>query len=209
MPPGLPTGVRLIAGALDQDSQLGLLADLREILRAAPLYTPTMPRSGRPFSVAMTNCGPLGWVSDKAGGYRYQACHPVTGEAWPAMPPRLIDLWRRHAGYPHLPEACLVNHYRPGARLGSHADLDEVNREAPVLSVSLGCDAVFHVGGPRRSDRKVRFILRSGDILVLGGPSRDAVHGIDRIVPDTSGLVQSVIDGGGRINLTMRRVTPA
>jgi alkylated DNA repair protein (DNA oxidative demethylase) len=150
----------------------------------------------------MTNCGPLGWVSDKERGYRYQATHIETGRPWPPMPQRLLDLWRDHAAFDGPPEACLINHYPAGAKMGSHRDKDEDEPRAPVLSVSLGDDAVFHVGGSKRADPKVRVTLRSGDVCLLGGPARFAFHGIDRILPGTSDLVP----GGGRINLTLRRV---
>lgn len=162
-----------------------------------------MPRTGKAFSVRMSNCGPLGWVSDKVGGYRYQAMHPVTGEPWPEMPQLLMDLWRELTGYPHPPEACLINFYAGGTKMGSHVDRDEADRAAPVLSVSLGDSAVFHVGGPKRGDPKTRVTLASGDVLLLEGPSRFAYHGIDRILPGTSDLIPD----GGRINLTLRRVT--
>jgi alkylated DNA repair protein (DNA oxidative demethylase) len=170
---------------------------------AAPFYLPAMPRSGRPLSVHMTNCGTLGWMTDKAGGYRYQATHPVTGRPWPAIPAMLLELWREIAEYDAQPEACLVNFYAPNARLGSHRDDNEDDTRAPVLSVSLGDEAVFHVGGLRRSDPKVRLTLSSGDVVVLGGAARLAYHGVDRIRPGTSDLLAE----GGRLNLTLRRVT--
>ena len=170
---------------------------------SAPLFQPRMPKTGQPFSVKMTNCGPLGWVSDKERGYRYQATHIETGRPWPPMPQRLLDLWRDHAAFDGPPEACLINHYPAGAKMGSHRDKDEDEPRAPVLSVSLGDDAIFHVGGSKRGDPKVRVTLRSGDVCLLGGPARFAFHGIDRILPGTSDLVP----GGGRINLTLRRVT--
>lgn len=172
------------------------------VIREAPLYVATMPRSGKPLSVRMSNCGPLGWLTDKAGGYRYQATHPDTGSPWPPMPSLLLDLWRDVAAYPAPPQACLINLYSGAARMGSHRDADEDDFSAPVVSVSLGDDAIFHVGGLRRSDPKQRMILRSGDVVVLGGPSRLAYHGIDRVLAGTSDLVPA----GGRINLTLRRV---
>jgi DNA oxidative demethylase len=151
----------------------------------------------------MTNCGPLGWVSDKDRGYRYQATHPVTGAPWPPMPRALLDIWFDVSGYPAPPEACLINFYAPDARMGSHRDEDEEDMAAPVVSVSLGDDATFHVGGWQRTGRKHRLVLRSGDLVVLGGDARKAYHGVDRIHPCTSQLLAR----GGRINLTMRRVT--
>ncbi len=179
-----------------------LLGAVRCVIATAPLYRPTMPRTDKPFSVTMTNCGELGWVSDKDGGYRYQATHPVTGRPWPPIPPVLLALWDALSGYPAPPEACLVNVYGADAKLGSHADTDELEFAAPVLSVSLGDVATFHVGGTRRSDPKVRMRLHSGDVVILGGASRRAYHGIDRIHPGTSDLLAE----GGRINLTLRRV---
>lgn len=167
-----------------------------------------MPRTGRPFSVRMTNCGPLGWVSDAARGYRYQATHPDNGQPWPPIPAVLRNLWVEVGGYPFPPEACLVNYYAPGARMGSHCDQDEEDEAAPVLSVSLGDDAIFHVGGTRRTDPKQRLTLRSGDVFVLGGPARFAYHGIDRVHAGTSWLLREHgIADSGRINLTLRRVT--
>jgi alkylated DNA repair protein (DNA oxidative demethylase) len=198
------TGWRHLAGFLTAGQQQALLAEVRAVIEAAPLFTPTMPRTGRPFSVRMSNCGPLGWVSDQAGGYRYQATHPGTGRPWPLMPAMLLDLWNEVGGYPAPAEACLINYYAPGARMGSHRDEDEEDRAAPVVSISLGEDATFHVGGLRRGDPKRRLTLRSGDVFVLAGPARLAYHGIDRIHAGTSTLLVE----GGRINLTLRRVKP-
>lgn len=194
---------RYLPGALSRAEQDQALSAVLAIIDAAPLFTPTMPRTGKPFSVAMTNAGALGWVSDQANGYRYQATHPVTGRGWPPMPDLIVGLWRDHARYPLLPEACLINVYREGAKMGSHVDRDENDHAAPVLSLSLGDDAVFHVGGLTRGGKKDRVVLRSGDIVVLEGASRFAHHGIDRVHAGTSDLVP----GGGRINLTLRRVT--
>lgn len=203
-PPRLPDGFILIPGALSPAAQSDLLSKIHDVILSAPLFQPRMPRTGQPFSVKMTNCGSLGWVSDKERGYRYQATHLETGHPWPPIPEPLLDLWRTHANCPGLPEACLINHYPAGAKMGSHRDQDEHEPRAPVLSISLGDAAVFHVGGPKRSDPKIRVTLRSGDVCLLAGPSRFAYHGIDRILPGTSPL----IPGGGRINLTLRRVTP-
>jgi DNA oxidative demethylase len=196
-------GFRHLPGNLAPPQQVELLRLIEEVVAAAPFYTPTMPRTGKPFSVRMTNCGPLGWVSDKTGGYRYQASHPVTGRSWPKMPQMLLEIWKAVAGYPGLPEACLVNLYEPGAKMGSHRDEDEQDTSAPVVSISLGDDATFHVGGLQRAASKRRMILKSGDVVVLGGAARMAYHGIDRIHPGTSG----VLPLGGRLNLTLRRVT--
>ena len=194
-------GFRLWPGALSAEAQSGLLDQVLAAIEAAPFHRPTT-RTGRPFSVEMSNLGPMGWVSDR-GGYRYQPTHPVTGAPWPPMPSALTDLWRELTGWPEPPDACLVNLYRDGARMGLHQDLDEQDRSAPVLSVSLGDTAVFRFGaadgGPTRSVR-----LASGDVCALTGPARLARHGIDRILAGSSGL----IPGGGRINLTLRRAGP-
>ncbi|MBC6404564.1 MAG: alpha-ketoglutarate-dependent dioxygenase AlkB [Rhodospirillales bacterium] len=189
-------------GRFDPAAQSRLLADLKTLLAAAPLYRPTMPVSGKPFSVTMSNAGPLGWVSDRRG-YRYQAQHPRTGLPWPPIPDALLALWEALSGYPAPPEACLINRYDAGARLGLHCDSDEAARDAPVLSVSLGDTAVFRLGGPSRKDPTRSIRLNSGDVLRLGGASRQAYHGIDRVLGGSSRL----LPGGGRINLTLRRVT--
>ncbi|MBS0242375.1 MAG: alpha-ketoglutarate-dependent dioxygenase AlkB [Proteobacteria bacterium] len=198
----IPHGFRHLEGYLDNAAQKTLAEVIRRIVAEAPLYVPTMPKTGKPLSVRMTNCGSLGWVTDRDGGYRYQATHPVTGREWPPMPDQLLRLWHDLADYPEEPEACLVNFYDADARLGSHRDSDEANMAAPVVSISLGDDAVFHVGGLKRGGAKERMVLRSGDVVVLGGAARGAFHGVDRIVPGTSTLLAK----GGRINLTMRRV---
>jgi alkylated DNA repair protein (DNA oxidative demethylase) len=191
-------GFRFWPGALSASEQADLLAEVLAAAEQAPFYRPVTP-GGRPFSVEMTNLGPLGWVSDR-GGYRYQPTHPVTGAPWPPMPRALTALWSDLTGWPEPPDACLVNRYREGARMGLHQDLDEQDQSAPVLSVSLGDAAMFRIGaaggGPTRTVR-----LASGDVCALTGPARLARHGIDRIIAGSSTLVP----GGGRINLTLRR----
>jgi alkylated DNA repair protein (DNA oxidative demethylase) len=199
----LTEGVQYLPEHLDRMTQEALVEDIRGVVEAAPLYVPTMPKSGKPMSVRMTNCGELGWVTDRDGGYRYQAQHPVTGDPWPPIPERLMALWRELADYPHPPQACLVNFYSDSARMGLHQDRDEKEFSAPVLSVSLGDDCLFRVGGTKRSDPTVSVRLSSGDVVVLGGAGRLAFHGVDRIYPETSTLLKK----GGRINLTLRRVT--
>jgi len=188
---------------LDRTAQSTLLGAIRQIIARAPLYTPTMPRSGNPMSVRMTNAGPLGWVTDKERGYRYQATHPETGKPWPAIPPMLLDLWDAVAGYAQPPEACLINYYGGAAKMGLHQDKDEEDFAAPVLSVSLGDIGLFRVGGTARKDKTRTFELKSGDVFVLDGADRLAFHGIDRVLPGTSDLLPE----GGRFNLTLRRVT--
>jgi alkylated DNA repair protein (DNA oxidative demethylase) len=195
-------GVRLAPGYLDRVGQEQLLAAVRAVLAAAPLYTPRMPRTGKPMSVRMSNCGPLGWVTDEAG-YRYQPTHPETGAPWPPMPAILLAAWRDLSDYPHPPESCLVNFYDGSARMGAHQDRDEEDFDAPVVSLSLGDTCLFRIGGTRRSDPTRSFPLRSGDAVVLGGKGRLAFHGVDRIMAGTSTLLPE----GGRINLTLRRVT--
>ncbi|ORE92439.1 AlkB, alkylated DNA repair protein [Stappia sp. 22II-S9-Z10] len=195
-------GLAILPGRITPAEQRALAEDIRKIIKKAPLFQPVMPRTGKPFSVEMTNCGPLGWVSDRAG-YRYQPNHPVTGRPWPAIPERLVKLWQ-DLGAPAEPEACLVNIYAEGARLGMHQDRDEATFEAPVVSVSLGDTAVFRLGGTERRGPTRSVRLASGDVVVFGGPSRLIYHGIDRVLSGSSRL----LDGGGRINLTLRRVNP-
>jgi DNA oxidative demethylase len=201
-PPRPLSGFRLVPAYLDPSAQNALLAELSSVFAAAPLYTPRMPKSGKPLSVRMTNCGPLGWVTDEAG-YRYQPLHPQTGNPWPAIPAMVIDAWKALACYPHPPEACLVNYYGPAAKMGLHQDLDERDFDAPVVSLSLGDTCLFRIGGAERSDPTRTLRLASGDAVVLGGRARLAFHGVDRIMPGTSTLLPQ----GGRINLTLRRVT--
>lgn len=198
-----------------------MATDLAAVFAAAPPYTPRMPRTGKPFSVRMTNCGPLGWVSDRAG-YRYQATHPETGAPWPAIPPAALDAWNALGGYAAPPQACLVNLYEAGARMGLHQDRDEDDLFAPVVSLSLGATALFRYGGPKRSDPTRSIRLAGGDALVIGGASRLIHHGVDRLIAEPPGLFADAagpdegrrgpipsrfLPPGGRCNLTLRRVT--
>jgi alkylated DNA repair protein (DNA oxidative demethylase) len=194
--------LRIVAGYLPCEAQEAMLAAVLAVIARAPLYTPRMPRSGKPMSVRMTNCGRLGWMTDE-GGYRYQPTHPRTGAPWPPIPDCLLRSWTELSGYPLTAEACLVNVYGADARMGLHQDRDEEDLAAPVVSLSLGDACLFRIGGTRRHDPTVSFRLASGDALVLGGQARLAFHGVDRIIPGTS----SLLAGGGRINLTLRRVT--
>ncbi len=203
----LTQGRQLWRGGLPPHEQTAILAELRRAEADAPFFTPAMPRTGKPFSVRMTNLGPLGWVSDKERGYRYQATHPVTGEPWPAIPATVLEVWRSVTDYPHDPEACLVNYYAPGTRMGLHQDRDEEDLSAPVVSISLGDDCLFRVGGVSRNGPTKSMRLSSGDVVVLAGASRLAFHGVDRIYPGTSTLLAGWFPQGGRINLTLRRVT--
>ena len=195
-------GLRFVPGYLDRAAQSAMQDALHDVFARAPLYTPRMPKTGKPMSVRMTNCGPLGWVTDERG-YRYQETHPDTGEPWPPMPDILLQAWRELAGYAHPPEACLINLYGPTAKMGLHQDRDEQDFTAPVVSLSLGDTCLFRIGGTKRSDPTRSVRLASGDAVVLGGAARLAFHGVDRIMPGTSTLLPE----GGRINLTMRRVT--
>jgi alkylated DNA repair protein (DNA oxidative demethylase) len=199
-PTVLVRGVAVYQGLLDRAAQEAVLQDVREIVRAAPLFQPVMP-SGRKMSVRMSAAGQFGWISDQ-GGYRYAPTHP-SGVAWPAIPPRILELWRGLAQHPRLPECCLVNFYPPEARMGLHQDRDEADLTAPVVSLSLGDDGLFRVGNVERGGRTESIWLRSGDVAVLGGPSRLVHHGVDRIRPGSSDLLRD----GGRVNITLRVVT--
>lgn len=195
-------GVILWRERFSKTEQQALLNDVLARLEEAPLYRPVMPGSGKSFSVEESNFGSLGWVSDK-DGYRYQPTHPISGKAWPAIPVMLMNLWREIAQAPDA-ECCLVNLYRGDARMGLHQDKDEKAMSAPVVSVSLGDDALFRIGGTTRRGETSSINLASGDVVMFGGPARLAYHGVDRIRPGSS----SLIPGGGRVNLTLRRVTP-
>ncbi len=195
----LPEGLRLLDGYLDAPAQARLLATLREVARAAPPRRMEAAR-GRLMSVAMTSAGRVGWVSDRTG-YRYEPRQP-SGDPWPAIPAPALAIWRAVSGWPADPDCLLLNQYREGARLGLHRDEDEKEFDAPVVSVSLGDPARFRYGGLDRRDPTKSFELRSGDVLVMGGPARLIWHGVDRILFGRSPL----LEGGGRLNLTMRVV---
>ena len=197
-------GVDYFPGYLDRAAQEALSEAIRAVIDLAPLYRPRMPRTGKPFSVRMTNCGRLGWVSDERG-YRYQPRHPETGRPWPPIPESLLAAWTELAPGTPPPEACLVNVYDDKARMGLHQDRDEEELTAPVVSISLGDPAIFRIGGVSRGAPTRSFRLESGDALVFGGPARLAFHGVDRVLPGGSTLLEP----GGRINLTLRRVTRA
>lgn len=198
-------GLVYAPGYLSREEQEELVADLREAVKQAPLFTPRMPRTGKEFSVRMTNCGALGWVSDRERGYRYQATHPETGAPWSPMPRLALRAWDDLSPYKHPPEACLVNFYEASARMGLHQDRDEEDFDAPVVSLSLGDSCLFRIGGTERKSSTKSFKLHSGDAMMLTGPARLAFHGVDRIMAGTSTLLPQ----GGRLNLTLRRVTKA
>lgn len=200
----LLNGTRHLPEYLDRPRQEALVEIIRSVVAEAPLFVPVMPGTGKPMSVRMTNCGPLGWMTDKERGYRYQSTHPMTGKPWPPIPKELLDIWNDVAAYEKPPEACLVNFYSDDARMGLHQDKDEQDLKAPVVSISLGNSCLFRVGGLARHDRTLSVKLSSGDLVVLGGDGRLCFHGVDRIYPATSTLLSN----GGRINLTLRRVNP-
>lgn len=180
-----------------------LVEEVAKIAQAAPFRRLVTP-GGYTMSVAMTNCGRVGWVSDRTG-YRYDPVDPDTGLPWPAMPPAFLDLAVRaaadagFAGYD--PDACLINRYVAGAKLGLHQDKDEKDQWAPIVSVSLGLPAVFLWGGKRRGDPIRRLRLENGDIAVWGGPARFVYHGV---APLKDG--EHPLTGAARINLTFRKV---
>ena len=193
-------GAQFFPACLSREQQVALTSKIRALLPLAPLYTPTMPRSGKPLSVRMTNFGEVGWMSDK-DGYRYQAKHPETGKPWPDIPDSILSIWTSLLPHAPLPDACLVNFYAPTAKMGLHQDRDERDFGVPVLSISLGDTALVRLGGQTRSDATQSFKLSSGDVMILAGEDRLAFHGVDRIYPETSTLLRQ----GGRINITLRK----
>ncbi len=201
-----PEGLILYPGLLSENSCKSLLDAIVAALMQAPLFVPRMPGTGKPFSVRMSNFGPLGWVSDKSKGYRYEPLHPETRQPWPEMPAILQELWAQLVDPALPPEAGLINYYAPGARMGMHVDVDEAALNMPILSISLGWTARFRIGGPRRGGSTQSLMLRHGDVLVMGGTARRCYHGIDRIYPESHVALPTEI-GPGRINITLRRVT--
>ena len=192
-------GVEVHRGYLNDAAQTAMVADLRGVVRAAPLFSPET-RWGRKMSVRMTSAGRYGWYSDRRG-YRYERRHP-SGVDWPPIPPSVLAVWHGVTGLDRAPDCCLVNFYGAGAKMGMHQDRDEANFSWPVVSVSLGDDALFRVGGVERGGPTQSVWLQSGDVAVLGGAARLAHHGIDRVRAGSSSLLPE----GGRINLTMRVV---
>ncbi len=198
----LQPGLFYVPDYLDRAAQEALLADLRACLADAPLYTAHMPKSGLPLSVQMSNCGELGWFTDRDKGYRYEALNPQTGRPWPPIPALAEKAWWDLGDDPQAPQACLVNYYGPSAKMGLHQDRDENALNAPVVSLSLGDTCLFRFGGRNRRDPTRTIKLNSGDAIVLGGEARLAFHGVDRLLPGSSTLLPE----GGRFNLTLRRV---
>lgn len=193
-------GMRLYRNWLDRAAQAALLADLRELVARAPLFSPRTAR-GKPMSVRMTSAGRFGWYSDEKG-YRYVERHP-SGAEWPSIPQHALAAWTSLAGATRAPECCLLNWYAPQARMGLHQDRDEADFSQPVLSISLGDDGLFRIGNASRGGPTESVWLKSGDVVVMGGDARLLFHGIDRIAAGTSTLLGQA----GRINLTLRVVT--
>jgi alkylated DNA repair protein (DNA oxidative demethylase) len=192
-------GVTVWPGWLDADAQAAMVEDLRSVVVAAPFFTPETPR-GRKMSVRMTAAGRYGWVSDRKG-YRYEPRHP-SGVDWPPVPASVLAVWRAVSGVDRDPQCCLVNWYGEGAKMGLHQDRDEADFDMPVVSISLGDEALFRVGGVERGGPTQSIWLRSGDVAVMGGAARLVHHGIDRVRWGSSTLLPR----GGRINLTLRVV---
>ena len=198
----LEDGAFLFRGLAEPAAQ-SLLNEVARIIQTAP-FRYLVTRGGYSMSVAMTNCGRIGWVSDRKG-YRYDPIDPDTGARWPAMPSAFFDLAARAAdaaGFPgYDPDACLINRYLAGSKLGLHQDRDEKDRWAPIVSVSLGLPAVFLWGGKRRADPLRRLRVTHGDVAVWGGPTRFAYHGVAALKDGLHPLT-----GNTRINLTFRKV---
>ncbi|GAB5447196.1 MAG: alpha-ketoglutarate-dependent dioxygenase AlkB [Gymnodinialimonas sp.] len=184
---------------LSAEEQAELVEQVRRVVRAAPLYRPET-RTGRKMSVRMTSAGTFGWISDRSG-YRYDRTHP-DGMEWPPMPPLALQVWRAVSGVARDPQSCLINYYDADAKMGMHQDRDEGDFDMPVVSISLGDEALFRVGGPERGGKTQSIWLKSGDVAVMGGAARLNFHGIDRLRAGSS----SLLPNGGRINLTMRVV---
>ncbi len=192
-------GFKVFHGALDRAGQEAILRDLRAVVAQAPLFSPLTPW-GKPMTVRMTSAGKYGWYADRRG-YRYVDRHP-DGSAWPPIPASILGIWDRFTGLERRPDCCLINVYREGARMGMHQDRDEADFSWPVLSVSLGDDGLFRIGNTQRGGKTESVWLHSGDVVLMGGEARLTYHGVDRIRPGTSTL----LDEGGRINLTLRVV---
>ena len=192
--------VEIWPGLLARPAQEAMLADVLAVMVAAPPFHP-VTRWGKAMSVAMTSAGRFGWYSDRRG-YRYEPRHP-SGQPWPPIPPLILAVWEAVAPAARAPECCLINLYRGSARMGLHQDRDEADLSQPVVSISLGDEALFRVGSVERGGSTESVWLRSGDVCVIGGTARLVHHGIDRVREGSSDLVP----GGGRINLTLRVVT--
>ncbi|UZD90660.1 alpha-ketoglutarate-dependent dioxygenase AlkB family protein [Cognatishimia activa] len=198
-PPLNIRGFQVYKGFLDRAAQESLVDQIRQVASDAPFFAPVTP-SGKQMSVKMTSAGQLGWVTDRSG-YRYQAHHPKGG-TWPEIPESILSIWRAVAACDREPVSCLVNFYGEAARMGMHQDKDEGDFRWPVVSVSLGDDALFRMGTTTRGGKTESLWLTSGDVVVMGGDARLSYHGIDRIRYQSCSLLPK----GGRINLTLRVV---
>lgn len=203
----LPDGVALFRAEVPPDEQLRMLDAVADVIAEAPLFRPQM-KTGPYMINSLTNCGAVGWLSDKRG-YRYEPTHPETGKPWPAIPAMILDCARAVVAKAGLgkfePDACLVNVYSSEGKLSLHRDYDEADFAWPIVSFSFGNDAEFLLGGLKRSDRAIPVTLRSGDVMVIGGASRLRYHGVRRVHAGTSPIAHHVLPEGGRINLTLRR----
>ncbi len=214
----IQNGFEIYKQALNVEAQKQLVDTIGRLIVRSPFYQPTMPRTGKPLNVKMTNMGQYGWVSD-INGYRYQPTHPKTMQAWPDIPQQILDIWQCFTGnsltefnrsnpeqklshWPQ-PQCCLVNHYSANNKMGMHVDMDEQDHITPVLSISLGDDAMFRMGGKQRGGKTNGIKLLSGDIVIFGNEARLNYHGVSKIYSGTSGLLNKP----GRLNLTLRRVT--
>jgi alkylated DNA repair protein (DNA oxidative demethylase) len=192
-------GFEVHRGLLSPEAQAVLVGAVRAVVAAAPLTAPVTP-GGRAMSVRMTSAGRVGWITDRKG-YRYAPRHP-SGMEWPPIPDPVFAIWRAVTGLDREPDCCLINFYGEGARMGLHQDRDEGDFSWPVVSISLGDDALFRMGGTERTDPTRSHWLSSGDVVVMGGPARLAWHGVDRVRHGSSRLLAQ----GGRLNLTLRVV---
>lgn len=191
--------VAIHRGLVDPAGQEAMVADLREVVAKAPLFSPMTPY-GKPMRVRMSSAGRYGWFSDRSG-YRYERSHP-SGAAWPPIPDSVLGIWNRVTGLAREPDCCLINFYDADARMGLHQDRDEADFSFPVVSISLGDQALFRLGNLTRGGKTESTWLNSGDVVVMGGDARLIYHGIDRIRGGSSALLPQ----GGRINLTLRVV---
>ncbi|ALI55769.1 alkylated DNA repair protein (DNA oxidative demethylase) [Celeribacter marinus] len=192
--------MQVFKGLIHTSLQSEIVSDLRDVVREAPVFSPMTPY-GKPMSVRMTSAGRFGWVSDRHG-YRYSETHP-DGAPWPLIPERILNIWDTVAPLARKPECCLVNFYGEDAKMGMHQDRDESDFEQPVVSISLGDEALFRVGNATRGGKTESIWLQSGDVVVMSGAARLLYHGIDRVKYGSSQLLPK----SGRINLTMRVVT--
>ncbi len=192
-------GFEIHKAYLDPAMQKEIVEDLRDVLKVTPLYRPDTPY-GKPMRVRMSSAGRLGWYSD-GRGYRYVPEHP-NGRPWPPIPDRILAIWRALVSTKRVPDCCLINYYDEEAGMGLHQDKDEADFSWPVLSISLGDEALFRMGNVTRGGKTESTWLASGDVVLMGGDARLTYHGVDRIRFGSSNLLPK----GGRINLTLRVV---